>query len=186
MLKDLCRRKTTQVLRDPSPLAGTLGPPWGQLGAVGDSPVGMPTFDRCCRSQEPASPSLLLRDPLGSAGLRYVNMGQITFRERTPALVNKSQVRPGLCLWRRTHCSPAPFTEQGICPAPGGTRDPLSRALESGHRAVAKAESSLLALLLRLDALCLLWHSRVHFLFRLKTLECKWSVLIDLKRLNFK
>lgn len=98
MLKDLGRRKATQVLRDPCPLAGISGPPCGWLGVVGVSPLGMAAFDCCHRSHELASPSLLLGDILGSAGLRYVNIRWITCRERNPALVNKNQIRPELSL----------------------------------------------------------------------------------------
>lgn len=103
-----------------------LGCSLGLAGSRGLSPLGTITFDRpATRTNWP----LVLAAPLGSAGLRYVNIRQITWRERNPALVNKNQVMPELSLWRRKHCSLVSFTEQGLCPDPDDTRDP-----SSGHQ----------------------------------------------------
>lgn len=140
----------------------------GLAGSRGVSPLGMITFDH---SAALMNWPLVLAVSLGSAGLRYINIRQITCRGRKLALVNKNQVRPEfseegniapLCLSQNEG-----FALTLVVPVT------LSRPSEFGHCAVAKAESSLLALLLHLDALHLLSNSRVHFLFRVKTLEYK-------------
>lgn len=120
MLKDLCRRKATQVLWGPCSWAGISGAPWDWLEGGGLTPGDNHLWPNSACMNCP----LVLAVPLGSAGLRYVNIRQITCRERKPALVNKNQGRPELPLWRRKHSSLVSFTEQGICPDPGGTCDP--------------------------------------------------------------
>lgn len=113
----------------------------------------------------------MLAVPLASAGLRYVNIGQTARRERKLALVNRNQVRPELS--EEGNIAPLCLSEhRGFALTLVVLVTPL-QAIRIWDCAVAKAESSLLALLLHLDALHLLSHPRVHFLFRVKTLEYK-------------
>lgn len=178
MLTHLSRRKATLV-RSLFP-GRHLGCSLELAGSRGVSPQGTITFD--CSAACMNWP-LVLAVLLGSAGLRYVNVRQITCRERKPL---STKIKSGLSFLKKETLLPCVFHRTGDLPWPWWYLWPLSRPSEFGHCAVAKAESSLLALLLHLDALHLLSHSRVHFLFRVKTLEYKWSVLIDLKRLNLK
>lgn len=143
-----------------------LGGSLGLAGSWGVSPLGTITFDRppACTNW-PLVPAM----PLGSAGLRYVNVRQITCRERKLALVNKNQVR--LELSEEGNIAPLCISQnRGFALTLVVLVTPL-QAIRTWALSVAKAESSLLALLLHLDALHLLSNSRVHFLFRVKTLE---------------
>lgn len=63
----------------------------GLAGSRGVSPLRMITFGH---SAAHMNWPLVLAVPLGSAGLRYVNIRQVTCRERKLGLVNKNQVRP--------------------------------------------------------------------------------------------
>lgn len=118
ILKDLSGRKASQVLWGPCSLAGISSAPWGWLEAGSPQPWGWsPLF---CSSHELAS---------GAGSASGVSWAEIckyltdnTEREKACPCQQKSS--QAWAFWRRKHCSLVSFTEQGICPDPGGTCDP--------------------------------------------------------------